>query len=83
MTSRSKSIETTVSTKVVQRVSTSTDQEVTELPPLYETIDPEALDSVFNSAVMDESSLEVRFMYSGYEVIITGSGTVRVKNDDE
>ncbi|MHC3439871.1 HalOD1 output domain-containing protein [Natrialbaceae archaeon A-gly3] len=80
MTSRASSTETAVSTKVVQRVATLTDQEVLELPPLYETIDPEALDAIINSTAMNKPSLELRFTYCGCHITITGSGAVRIKN---
>lgn len=78
MTRRGKPKETAVSAKVVQRVATVTDQEVTQLPPLYETIDPEALDTIINSVATD-TSLVFRFKYSGHEVIIHESGIVRAE----
>ncbi len=68
-----------MSTEIVQRVATVTGREVTQLPPLYETIDPEALDAVIDSATTDESSLALRFAYSGCQVLVDGSGTVRVE----
>lgn len=81
MSNTSRSIETAVSTKLVQRVAAVTDQTVTELPPLYETIDPEALDAVIDSAATDESSLEVQFTYSGCQISVSGAGAVRIERD--
>lgn len=81
MRQTSGSIETAVSTKVVQRVAAATNQTVTELPPLYETIDPEALDAVIESATTDESSLACQFTYSDCLISITGSGAVHVERD--
>lgn len=71
-----------MSTKVVQRVATVTDQEVTQLPPLYETIDPEALDAIINSVATDTSSLVFRFKYSGCQVIIHESGIVSIEESN-
>ena len=82
MSNASRSIETAVSTKVIQRVAAVMDRTATELPPLYETIDPEALDAVIDSARTDESSLEFQFTYSGCQVRITGSGAVHVERND-
>ncbi|WP_217472060.1 HalOD1 output domain-containing protein [Haloterrigena gelatinilytica] len=82
MSNASRSIETAVSTRVIQRVAAVTDRTVAELPPLYETIDPEALDAVIDSAATDESALECQFTYSGCQVSITESGTVLVERDD-
>ncbi|UHQ98421.1 hypothetical protein HYG81_20870 (plasmid) [Natrinema zhouii] len=66
--------------KVVQRVAAVTDQEVTKLLPLYDAIDPEALDSLTESVVTSPASLEIRFTYAGQQVIIDGRGTVSVEN---
>lgn len=82
MTTRGKPKETAVSTEVVQRVATVTDQDVTQLPPLYETIDPEALDAVINSVATDTSSLIFRFKYSGCRVIIHESGRISVEESN-
>lgn len=79
MTSGAGPTETAVSTEIVQRVATVTDQAVTQLPPLHETIDPEALDAVIDSVTQGESSLELRFAYSGCRVLVDGSGAVRVE----
>lgn len=66
--------------KVVQRVAAVTDQEVTQLPPLYDAIEPEALDSLIKSDATNSSALEIRFTYAGQRVIIDGRGAVSVEN---
>lgn len=81
MRNPTQSIETAVSMKVVERVAAVTDRTVTELPPLHETIDPEALDDVIDSATPDESSLECRFTYSGCRISITGSGAIHIESN--
>ena len=49
-----------------------------ELPPLYDAIDPELLESLPKSGT-------VEFPYQGYTVIVTGDGTVTVQDtaDDD
>jgi hypothetical protein len=67
-----------LSIKIAQRVAAVTDQEVRELPPLYDTIDSDLLESLFNSAG-ESSSLEIRFTYAGQRVIIDESEVVRIE----
>lgn len=46
--------------------------EPTELPPLYEAIEPKSLDRAYRD--LDDAC--VTFAYTGYEVTVTGAGTV-------
>ena len=78
MVQNDKHVETPVSVKVVRRVAAVTDQEVAQLPPLYDAVDPEALDSLLES-VANPSSLEIRITYAGRRVIIDGRGAVSVE----
>lgn len=49
------------------------------LPPLYETIDPDALNSLFDSSGgASQSAMKVEFTYSGYKVTVEGTGQVTV-----
>lgn len=48
----------------------------TELPPLAEILDPEALSTLIDSA--DGESVSVEFTYCGYTVIVDSAGTVDV-----
>jgi hypothetical protein len=47
-----------------------------ELPPLYESIDPDAL-----TALYAHGSPEIRFQYAGYRIEITSELTVHVTHD--
>lgn len=47
----------------------------TELPPLYDAIDPDALVALLRSSGMDA---RVVFSYLGYEIIAHGGGDVTV-----
>lgn len=51
-----------------------------ELPPLYETVDLDALDRLFCPLRADDSSegLTVNFRYEGREVTLTGDGYLSV-----
>lgn len=64
-----------VSVNVVQRVATTTDRETTELPPLYDTLDPEALDALVDSLTVSAS---VEFVYSGCRVTVDAAGNISV-----
>lgn len=49
-----------------------------ELPPLYDAIDPEALNALFTS--QSHAPVErLSFQYAGYEVVVRGNGTVLVR----
>lgn len=53
-----------------------------DLPPLYNAINPEALNALFTSR-NDTSSASVKFEYAGYNVIVHGEGTVKVRSIHE
>lgn len=70
-----------VSEKVVQKVAEQEGTDPVDLPPLYEVIDPLALDRLVDSSEStNESSLQsARFTYQGYTLTITGGGTIRLQ----
>jgi hypothetical protein len=76
---------TTASEAVVEAVA---DEEgvspIDVRPPLYEVIDPDALDQLTSSMtrVSDESPGRIVFSYAGYEVTVAGDGEVSVAEDD-
>ena len=50
-------------------------------PPLYEAIDPDALNRIFAATpTADRTAERVGFRYSGYEVTIYGDGSVSVES---
>lgn len=67
----------TASTDVVQTVAESTNNDPVDLPPLYETIDPDALDSILEETVDGW----VSFTYAGVEVTATSEGGVAVNEN--
>lgn len=51
------------SVAVIRAITNLTDDELTEIPPLFESVDPEALDLVCSS---DDAQIE--FDYHGYRI---------------
>lgn len=56
---------------VVEMVAATENVDQTDLPPLYEAIDPDALDKLFESRSDDRTPMEVTFTYYGHEVTVT------------
>lgn len=64
---------------VVSAVAEAEGVDVVELPPLYDTIDPEALNALFTS--QDDAAVStVEFEYAGYTVVVRGESTVEVRS---
>lgn len=65
------------SRSVVETITATEDIEQTDLPPLYTVIDPDALDTLFESQAGSEEGrtpTEVQFTYFGYEVTVSDAG---------
>jgi hypothetical protein len=68
-----------LSTTVISAVADATGAQPLDLPPLYEAINPDTLDSLFRPT--DEGGGvpdQITFTYSGYAVTVHGDGTVIV-----
>jgi hypothetical protein len=64
------------STRVVQCVSAAVGQPTTELPALYEVVDPDALDTI---VPLDGSgACSITFQYAGTDVHVSPGGNIRV-----
>lgn len=62
---------------VVAAVAAAENVAQTDLPPLFDSIDPDALDSLFESGPLAERSTgTVSFSYAGHEVSVTADGQV-------
>lgn len=69
-----------ISTTVVVAMARASETEPNDLPPLYEAVDPDALDAVF-AAQGDQSrrtGVTVTFPYAGHEVSVRGDGEICV-----
>lgn len=70
------------SQEVVKRVAAREGVDHTELVPLFDVIDPDALDRIVQSGRPTESSVHLTFTYHGYEVMINGDGVVQLAKED-
>lgn len=78
---KSRTVES-LSGEVLDRVAACKNTEPTELePPLYEVIDPDALDEIFTPKRNGRARTggQVRFTYCGYEIQVTSNGEVRAE----
>ena len=67
--------------EVTRRIAEREGTAVTGLPPLYETIDPDLLETFVESEPGPDAS--VTFAYCGYRVTVTGDGAVAVDSSRE
>lgn len=73
---------TSLSDAVVDALADAEDVDPLELEPLYEVIDPDALDSLFAPADDDERAGRVQFRTAGYRVEVTSTGRVHLTSLD-
>ena len=69
------------STAVIETVAVALDQEPTEITPLYDVIDPDALNTLIRSSDPDsvDDELTVTFPIAGQSVTVHGRGTVTIR----
>lgn len=70
--------ETRPSAAVTEHISAMTGREQTDFAPLYETIDPEALDSLIGSASRS-APVSISFEYAGHSVTVRSDGELVIK----
>lgn len=72
----------TVTNTVVERVAAKEGCDPLELPPLWESIDTEALEQCLNSA---ETPIEIQFRYCRYSITVRvdEAVTVTIADDEE
>lgn len=63
---------------VVGRIAKYEGIDPAELSPLYDVIDPDALDSFINGADRRDTAAEIQFSYHGYTVTVSTDGGVQV-----
>ena len=64
---------------VLEAVSSATGTDELELPPLYDIVDPDALDALFDGADPSPSeALSVSFSYVGFDVEIESGPAITV-----
>lgn len=72
-----------VSGRVVSEVADREGISEEELPLLYESIEPDALDELFYHTKKTRTELEVQFTYAGYTVLIRDSEEITLKNSHD
>lgn len=70
-----------ITVRVVQAVSDALETPVDELPPLADTIDPDALDALASNEPL--SDVTVSFSYAGRQVLVREGKTVYVQPDTD
>lgn len=77
--------DTALSTALITTVESISDGSTFDTPPLFESIDPDSLDSLF-ADLRDgtpRASGELSFPFAGYEVTVYADGTVRLRERSE
>ncbi|MEF8857071.1 MAG: HalOD1 output domain-containing protein [Haloplanus sp.] len=71
-----------LSTVIVSAVEEHTGRDATEFPPLYDSIDADALAALCRRPDgRPRDGVQVRFHYAGHELAVTGEGLVLVRSD--
>lgn len=68
------------STRVAYRLAEESEKAIEELRPLAESVDPEALDAIFDGRTAD--SAYVTFRHEGFTITVTGDREVLVDPAD-
>lgn len=67
---------------VVERVAALEATDPTALPPVYETVDTDALDALVESASKsDSSNFQIEFPYYGHEITVATNGVIHIDTD--
>lgn len=71
----------TPSTGVIETIAVAADREPMAIDPLYETLDPDALDRLIRSSETqsNDEGTTVQFVFAGYDVTVQSNGTVAVR----
>lgn len=75
-------LDTTPSMDVVSAVAERLNHDRTELSPLSDVVDPDALDALLADRTDAAGHLQVRFTYCGMTVTVRRNGTVEVTETD-
>lgn len=63
-----------VTERVLASIADSEGTDILSLPPLYDAVDPDAVEQL----VEHGGVTEISFVYHGYDVLVRGDGRVRV-----
>ncbi|WP_227354413.1 HalOD1 output domain-containing protein [Haladaptatus salinisoli] len=65
---------------IVETIAEAADADPTQLEPLYESIDPDALDDLFDRRSDANVPARVTFHHEGFEVVVERDGRVEVRD---
>lgn len=73
------------STAVVEAVSAVSGRKQDDLDPLFDVVDPDALDSLFRPTVSGghRGDVEVSFTYHGYHVAVRSYGIIEIRSVED
>ncbi len=74
-------VDSSVSTSVVEAVAAATKTMPTEIDPLYDVVDPDALDALVAS-LRKSGHGTVRFEFAGWIVTLTANGAIDLRVTD-
>lgn len=70
------------STAIVRRIATATDRDPTDMPPLYDYVDVEALDTLITtSTTRTDNPVRLSFSYDGIEVTVDSHDGITLTSD--
>ena len=77
--------DSSVSERVVEAVATEADADPEDLTPLYYSVDPESLDSLFgdDGSNRRQDGCRVTFRHAGHRVAVSRDGSVTVASEAE
>lgn len=64
---------------IVEHVADLTNKDVTELPPLYDSVNPDALTDLMASPGSSDASIDVSFRYQDCRITVSNVGTVTIE----
>ncbi|WP_415379909.1 HalOD1 output domain-containing protein [Halosimplex sp. TS25] len=67
-----------VSVAVVERLATANECEPDAIPPLYRSVDPDALERLVGDTGGGGGLARISFSHAGYDVTVSGDGRVTV-----
>lgn len=65
-----------VAGEVVSAVATIKNTQETDLEPLYDTVDTDALEVLVSASAGHRGAVEVQFRYEGLEITVSGTGDI-------
>lgn len=62
---------------VVQQLAERTGHDPVALPPISDTVDPEALDRLVQTGADGDGTFSIQFSYAGHQIEVDSDGAIR------